>query len=977
MKAPQNSLAALTLLCTALCAITANADPCGMVPPIYLDPTTVPIERVGLQKTYVFYRDGLETLVIRPGFSGKVEEFGMLIPFPTPPAIRKVPDDIFAHIAAAIDPPEVVVDLRWQLSRRSRFLFNVDAAAPSEEALGLAVAKDEVRVIREEAVGMYEVVVLDAGSAKALKRWMDDHEYRYPEGMDEACNDYVEAGWCFVAVRTQIGHKSNVDPQPGQKDVDTKLAPGASFDGHVQAMGFRFRHDKLVVPMRLSTFNEGDLHNVVYALTDRPSRINHIPDKYVVRQVEGAELLRNVNDPLPLRILGGTAANIQPAQHANIKLQRNPDPHNGYARDLFAADLVCVREKRLANGHEETEKELLQIGEALNMRGPELDVLHRGILKEEREQSTVDALSSLEEMTMTVIDGDFPREVLATENLTFSSHEMPADRNKPTSYDARLFGPAPKKQGTLFRKSLAALLDHGAFPDTTTVLTKVDQVLDQGREHKSWVACVSVFALGALVFLGWRRKWGRSAWLMLLAGTLIFGVFVKTGRADSSADEAASIVELLDAAADADARAHLIAALRESGTPAINELVRTIANHEDNTRRGWAVVCLSEIGGKDVKHHLEQLVRRGSLPPLVRSWCVAALYKQAGSVDELIHAANDTLPVASSELHRPFQMRMAELLAKEDAPDLRSLLELSSTHPFLNPTLVPTIRLHGAQPIIDEMLIGPSLVRQQAAAVLGSMGTEAEDHARLASKVIASLAFDADRKTVPWHGGPLFLPGITWSKENSQRAIEQLLTWWLWCEQRDLQNEHNVIANNLWVFTQPAGVTHRGNALDSWLLDWGRQNGHKQLRAMLARTGSTNRERLAEQLKAIEKASQTAMMNLGNGWTRVGILQRKGKQVEIVHLEPRNSFTKWVAAELVAVTLPDQEALKKASVDGKYTHLRHVIEAKDDFRDHREFSEYGFWRGTSYLGHQNLQPGYWVYVFPNWYVWAKTAGTDG
>ena len=40
----------------------------------------------------------------------------MLIPFPTPPAIRKVPDQIFSHIAAAIDLPEVIVDLRNRFS---------------------------------------------------------------------------------------------------------------------------------------------------------------------------------------------------------------------------------------------------------------------------------------------------------------------------------------------------------------------------------------------------------------------------------------------------------------------------------------------------------------------------------------------------------------------------------------------------------------------------------------------------------------------------------------------------------------------------------------------------------------------------------------------------------------------------------------------------------------------------------------------
>ena len=63
------------------------ADPCGMVPPIYVTDNTS-LVRVGDQQTYVFYKDGIETFVIRPGFSGKVEDFGMLISFPTPPALR-------------------------------------------------------------------------------------------------------------------------------------------------------------------------------------------------------------------------------------------------------------------------------------------------------------------------------------------------------------------------------------------------------------------------------------------------------------------------------------------------------------------------------------------------------------------------------------------------------------------------------------------------------------------------------------------------------------------------------------------------------------------------------------------------------------------------------------------------------------------------------------------------------------------------
>src|SRR3954463_4270810 len=92
----------------------ALADLCGLVPPIYVTDNSS-LVRVGDEQTYVFWKDGLETFVIRPGFSGKVEDFGMLISFPTPPALRKASEDIFPQIAKAIDPPEVVVDLRPQI----------------------------------------------------------------------------------------------------------------------------------------------------------------------------------------------------------------------------------------------------------------------------------------------------------------------------------------------------------------------------------------------------------------------------------------------------------------------------------------------------------------------------------------------------------------------------------------------------------------------------------------------------------------------------------------------------------------------------------------------------------------------------------------------------------------------------------------------------------------------------------------------
>ncbi len=118
-------------------ATSIQADPCGMVPPIYTGDQS-PIIRIGLQKTYVFYKDGVETFVIRPGFSGKVDNFGMLIPFPTPPELRKVSDNVFDQIANAIDPPEVVVDLRVRRMMRAR---GVGAAPQSAVADGASSSK--------------------------------------------------------------------------------------------------------------------------------------------------------------------------------------------------------------------------------------------------------------------------------------------------------------------------------------------------------------------------------------------------------------------------------------------------------------------------------------------------------------------------------------------------------------------------------------------------------------------------------------------------------------------------------------------------------------------------------------------------------------------------------------------------------------------------------------------------------------------
>lgn len=410
------------LLITLLLTLQATADPCGMVPPISLDGEDANIKRIGEQKTYVFYKDGVETIVIHPGFEGNVDEFGMLIPFPSAPALRKVSENTFEHLEKAVDPPKISYWLRPEIP----VAYAPSATARSVPAAPSPVDRDQVRVLNQEAVGMYEVAVLEAGSAGALKRWMDDHGYRFPGGMEKPCEEYVQEKWCFVAVKTRVGEKSGVDPKPGMRRANPQKPKGAKFTGKVQAMGFRFPSEKLEVPMRLSTFNEGDTHNIVYLLAEQPMRISNLPKSLVKRQITGETLYKNLTEGLPYEIHGGSEDDMKPEDWKRLEAQRNPVPHNGAAAELFASDLLTVSSGKLSHASEEKEKALLDIGERLNLRNGSLDSYYEQELAKDRSEIKKTTLAEIKEMHLTVIDGEFDREILARENLVFEPYELQA-----------------------------------------------------------------------------------------------------------------------------------------------------------------------------------------------------------------------------------------------------------------------------------------------------------------------------------------------------------------------------------------------------------------------------------------------------------------------------------------------------------------------------------------------------------------------
>jgi len=830
MKRPTKILATLALGGTlALIGMStgdnlAVADPCGMVPPLIIPENQIAIERVGAQKTFVAHYRGVETMVLRPGFKGEIDQFGMLIPFPSPPSLRKVDDDIFNHIAAAVEPPEVIAYVRRPRRRNRPSVMGRSSKAKSEsrDDKDSELSYNTVRVVNREAVGMYDVAVLEAGSSVALKRWMDDNGFRYPTGMEKVTQDYVDSGWFFVAVKTQVGQKAGVNPKPGLRKTKTKLPKGSSFTGAVQGMGFRFKTKELVVPMRLSAFNAGKKRNIVYVLTDKPAQIKRIPKRYVVRQVSGRELYKNLTGPLPLRVIGGTYKQLGSWQKQQLKTNRKADRFNGLAKDLIASDMLAIRKGRLANPIEETEKELLAIGESLELRGKQLDTLHRAELSKLRDKAEKRALRAIRNLHLTVIDGEFAREVIADDNLKFARYKMPRHRNNRESYDATLAGPRGKQGGKVYRSSIDEL-------DKQLLSPNADHMAGLGETDRGWMFGGGL-GLGALVLLcGFmvRRRRGSATFLAL---ALFASLALSPGDAAADAKAQTHIKKLTDSKKAKAA----VDALVKRGEPAVDDLVDFVVDSQDLAARGWAVVALGRIGGEKATSGLRQISNSRNQKLLVRTWAAAALVRNAKTADELIALAPITNQFPS--VSRPLGLRLVALLSSKKGNQAETLIAAAAKVPTIATAIMPSILALPTKDLVEVMVTGKdNNMRRMAASYVATVAAKRDDAPR---SVVKALRFKKDSDEAPWGTLALFIPQLNYEKDDAKALTDVLLRWHLWADINGETQSQNQIQNNLNSvgLARAAGYRSPGWSNVStvkWLSAWSNVVGMRAIRKML------------------------------------------------------------------------------------------------------------------------------------------------
>jgi len=619
-------------------------------------------------------------------------------------------------------------------------------------------------------------------------------------------------------------------------------------------MGFRFKSNELVVPMRLSAFNKGELRNVVYLLTDGPRKIRAIPEEYVVRQVSGIDLFNNVTRPLPLRIIGGTEKDIPEYRRKQLVKDRNPDPKNGIAKELFASDLLAVANGTLALGHEEQEKELLNIGEYFGLRGPDIDRQNAVALKDDREKTVAAGLELLKSMTLTVVDGDFPREVLAKENLTFANYRMPRNRNNSLNYDANRFGPGSKKEGTLKVGSI-----DWSKADSRVVNTRSENDLgsavENGFDETSYTIGILFFGFLGMLFL--RRSRATTVLVVLVMGAFAIPAFAFEPVVLESQEE--MIAQLETSKTAQSAIESIVANAKESDSSRetmIKKLLTVINKDESIAKRGWAIAALAKIGGQDVDEYLLNVHANNLQNTLVRTWAAAARVTMTKTTNGLIEKAS-LIPQFPS-LGRPIGMRIVEEM-KTNSGDVKAnqVLEVALKVPQISAALAPVVTAFTPQELVEVMVNGKlPQVRRMAAGYLGAIANQGKRE-EVATSVVESLAFDAMAKDVPWKGGALFLPAISWDKPGATKLVGELVRWMLWSDVNNKQEERKQIHNNLrsLALARVAGYKSPGWQdvnTNAWLVAWSSVVGRKGIEEILEEQGLGGNGEYTAALKGLE-----------------------------------------------------------------------------------------------------------------------------
>jgi hypothetical protein len=129
----------------------------------------------------------------KASFTSEADDFGFLVPTPTPPELAESGDEAFPFLFKLTEPETTKVPRTGPLMGCGcSTLMSIPGAVSAPPAVYVRVEKE---------VAGFQAVVLETKSADALVNWLKEHGYAFSPEVEAWAKPYVEAGWMITALK--------------------------------------------------------------------------------------------------------------------------------------------------------------------------------------------------------------------------------------------------------------------------------------------------------------------------------------------------------------------------------------------------------------------------------------------------------------------------------------------------------------------------------------------------------------------------------------------------------------------------------------------------------------------------------------------------------------------------------------------------------------------------------------------------------
>ena len=367
--------------------------------------TATRIERCGVQRRLAFHRAGVQSLIVQPVLRAPTGPVALLIAVPSAPTVQQLGRRFFDHVAAAVDPPEVVVRFDGD---HSSFTHTVESSG-----------REPVEFLELASFATLE-------SDRELAAWLDQQRAALDPESRQTLRNTLGRGWSVLAIRFELGN-------------------AASATVAARPLALRFRSDECVLPAA-SDSTAVPYRELWYLLDDAPCQLSGWPRDCIVRQLDGGTLCRNLTEPLPMRL-------TQPWDRgfdAGLAASRDSAAHSRQAWQRLSADVLAAHYGRLEDPLELRHRALEGISARLGLGGRPLEMLLHGARSSMLRGTARDILGELRDLHVSVADSAFaPEDWRRSTPGHLEHYERPAESG-PNDYDCKWLGRSPHRAGRLF-----------------------------------------------------------------------------------------------------------------------------------------------------------------------------------------------------------------------------------------------------------------------------------------------------------------------------------------------------------------------------------------------------------------------------------------------------------------------------------------------------------------------------------------------